>query len=228
MGRQRWRGGSKRELLEMVWAIHRGAVAAKEATEHMMPAPSIRLSWKDALAAYRRRIRGRNGVNEVWQEVQLRAEAPSPKLQKAKVEEPISSWSNSLLVEDPIAHTVAPKVSLTNQSASRQRRKLWFTIRINTTPRKTKAMDRFIEKKNNMKARTCISLSWASFRPRSSRNGVPFIPNHVQEVEALGLRLLRYRDIRNHSERIRKCENWMARKSRIWISWPEIQLIKCP
>jgi hypothetical protein len=86
-------------------------------------------------------------------------------------------------------------------------------------------MDKFIKKKSNLKARICISLSWASFRLRYCRIGVLFIPNHVQEVEA-HVQLLRYQDIQNHSKQIRKIENQMERKNKIPISSPEIQLIK--
>lgn len=127
---------------------------------------------------------------------------------------------------DPIAHTVGRKVILTNQSKIRQRRRLWFTIRINTMPRKRKVMDKFIKKKSNLKARICTSLSWASFHLRYSRTGGQFIPNLVQEVEVLVPKPLRYRDIPNHSKQIRRPENRMARKNKIWISSPEIQLTK--
>lgn len=126
---------------------------------------------------------------------------------------------------DPIARTVGQKVIPTKQVKIRERRKLSFTTRINTMPRKRKATDKFTKKKSNLKARICTSLSWASFLLRYCRIGVLFIPNHVREVGA-HVQLLRYQDIQNHSKQIRKIENQMESKNKIPVSSPEIQLIK--
>jgi hypothetical protein len=93
-------------------------------------------------------------------------------------------------------------------------------------PRKRKVMDKFTEKKSNLKARICTSHYWASFRLKYSRIGGQFIQNLDQEVGALVLKLLRYRDIPNHNKQLRRLENRMARKNKIWISSPGIQLTK--
>ena len=158
--------------------------------------------------------------------MQLEAGARSLKRRRAKVEERISTFNNTLLVTDPIARTVGQKLILPYQSKIRQRRKLWFTIRINTMLRKRKATDKFTKKKRSLRARICTSLSWASFQLRYSRTGVQFIPNRVREVGVLAHKLHSCPDTQNRSKQIRNQENRMERKNRIRISWPEIQLIE--
>lgn len=122
---------------------------------------------------------------------------------------------------------VLRKLTQLNQSkVNQQGRRRWCTIRINMMQRRRRVMVKFTKRKSYMRAEISISLSSASFPLESSRNGAQSIPNQDLEAEVPAHKLHRYQNIQNHSRRIRKAVNQIARRSPIWISLPEIQLIE--